>query len=119
MYERDPVAMQAIKNVSSRQTTENHRVLTPREATQTIYDEIRRLDLERVNEGTASPAQKVTESGAIDFVRDRDAPDDKRREPHCSGTSLPTAPDAEAQIPEIGETPLIPAHQLCQLVPSW
>jgi hypothetical protein len=50
----DPIVAQAIRNVTSEQALMERRGTSPRQITQAIYDEIRRLDRARVNE-TMSP----------------------------------------------------------------
>jgi outer membrane lipopolysaccharide assembly protein LptE/RlpB len=48
MGAHDPVVLQAISNVASRYSDEDWWALAPRQRTQAIYDEVRRLDAERM-----------------------------------------------------------------------
>jgi hypothetical protein len=50
---RDPVVMQAIDNVAATWPADEHWGYSSRERTQAIYDEIKRLDLARVNASIA------------------------------------------------------------------
>jgi hypothetical protein len=55
---RDPVVVLAIENVTARYHTEDFWVISPHERTQAVYDEINRLDRDRMNEMAASVTRK-------------------------------------------------------------
>jgi hypothetical protein len=53
---RDPVVAQAIENVTDRQQAQEFWAISPHERAQAIYDEIKRLDLSRLN-GSDAPVE--------------------------------------------------------------
>jgi hypothetical protein len=55
---RDPVVVLAIENVTARYHTEDFWVISPHERIQSIYDEINRLDRDRMDETAASVTRK-------------------------------------------------------------
>jgi hypothetical protein len=66
---RDPVVAQAIKNVTGRHQADYYWVFLPHERTQSIYDEVKRLDQARMDEaipprkkeaGKPSPSEGMT-----------------------------------------------------------
>jgi hypothetical protein len=59
---RDPVVMQAIDNVAATWPADEHWGYSSRERTQAIYDEIKRLDLARVNASVAQPRRQGVRS---------------------------------------------------------
>ena len=62
MTGRDPTVLTAIRNVEGRQSSYDWWALTPRQRTEAIYGELRRLDADKLArgiEGSPRPARRL------------------------------------------------------------